>query len=110
RHGKEGAWRYEIWQDLPSKQREEALRAARLQEAEQQFRQEIARYTEIAALSPEQIQDIFHGRDSQSAALRKLTREQHAFLQSPAAQEQMQRSMTAGRLSAPIPQALAQLL
>jgi hypothetical protein len=28
RRGKEGAWRYEIWQDLASKQREEALRRA----------------------------------------------------------------------------------
>jgi hypothetical protein len=101
----------EIWQDLASKQREAALREARIREDEQRFQREVRRCAEVAALSPEQIEAIAHGRDPQSEALHHLTREQQmAFLGSPEAGEQMQRPMTARRLSAPIPRALAQFL
>src|SRR3954451_14253743 len=37
RHGKEGARRYEIWQDLASREREEALRQSVLREIENRF-------------------------------------------------------------------------
>jgi hypothetical protein len=49
---------YEIWQDLPSKQREEAPRQAALRNMEKRFQEELKRYVEVAALSPEKLQEF----------------------------------------------------
>jgi hypothetical protein len=50
KRGKPGEERYEIWQDLPAKQREQALREAVVREAEREFQEQVRQYVEIAAL------------------------------------------------------------
>jgi hypothetical protein len=56
--GKDGEERYEIWQDLAAKQREAALREARLREVVARFRKVLARHAALASLPPE----VFHRR------------------------------------------------
>src|SRR5437879_2243087 len=54
RRGKEDDPHYEIWQDLASKQREEALRRDRLADAEKRFREQLDSILAMRSLSPQQ--------------------------------------------------------
>jgi hypothetical protein len=60
-------WRYEIWQDLASKQREQALRQAALADSQRRLQEQIARFVEVASLPPAQlhrlIEEYEHWRD-----------------------------------------------
>jgi hypothetical protein len=95
RRGREGAWRYEIWQDVASKQREEALRKALSSEMEKQFWQDVRQYIEIAALSSAQIQEMLEAERQQKTG---------------EAADERRRLEIASVLSSPIRRALAGLL
>jgi hypothetical protein len=111
RRGQSGAWRYEIWQDLASKRREEALRQAVFADVEQRFRQELGRYLEMATLSQEQIERLVAAEEQRRQELDKLTPEQRAALDSrPEARERNQRFSIAQTLLSPVPRVLVSLL
>lgn len=81
-------YRYEIWQDLAGKQREEALHQAMRADVEKRFREELQRYVEMASLSQEQIQAILDAPEKRRDELKKLTPEQRETLRnSPAGME-----------------------
>ena len=110
RQGHEGAWRYEIYQDLASKHREAALREARVQDAERRFEQQVRIDAEVAALTPERIQALVEEGERHGEKLAKLAPEQSlALLRSPEEQERRQRFGAARQLLGPIPRALAAL-
>jgi hypothetical protein len=102
---------YVIWQDLPSKQREEALRRAALGDVEKRFQETLKRYLEVAAMSPDQIQALEKYPQQQFKELEKLSpEERQAFMTTPEMQEKMQRANVARQLALPLPRALAGLL
>jgi hypothetical protein len=73
--------RYEIYQDLGGKQREEALRRAVTADTERQFRADLAGAVELAALTPEQFQRVRDDWYKRYAELRKLPAPADALLE-----------------------------
>jgi hypothetical protein len=114
RRGKEGEWRYEIWQDLAAKNREAALREARVVQAEQRLRDEVRRYLEIARLPEAQHRAMVEELNALERQMERLSLQQVMGLfftgQLTATFQRVQRLETARRLSPPISRSLAQLL
>jgi hypothetical protein len=111
RRGRTGAWRYEIWQDLHSRQREEALRQGIAGDLEQRFRDEVALCAEMAALSQEQIEAIVEAGERRHQSWEKLPPEERgALLSTPKEREQERRFGAAERLWSPMNRALARLI
>src|SRR5206468_8354998 len=72
---------YEIYQDLAARQREEALRDARLREVEKRFREALGRFLEFARLSPEQVEALRREMKARGEGLKAMTPDQQrAFL------------------------------
>jgi hypothetical protein len=72
RKGQEGAWHYEIWQDLASKQREEALRQAASADARKRFREAVDLTLKMATQPPAQIEQLLQDGEQHSRELAKL--------------------------------------
>jgi beta-lactamase regulating signal transducer with metallopeptidase domain len=111
RRGKPGEWRYEIHQDLASKQREEALRQAVFAQIEQQFRKELTRYLEVGSLSQAQMQALWEEEKQFQKRLEKLPPEEQKAL--AAASQGTARARHGGLifpLWSPIARALTRLL
>jgi type II secretory pathway component GspD/PulD (secretin) len=68
----------EIYQDLASKRREAALREAEVQDAERRLQEEVERYAEVAALSPDQIQGLLDEEKRRQQEFAKLSPEEQA--------------------------------
>jgi hypothetical protein len=109
RRGKDGAWRYEIWQDLAARNREEALRQAALADVQRRLAEEVRRFAEVAALPTQQLQ----------ALAEQHRRWNERFFQLPPAQRpavwakegrQMRRASTAYGLRSPVNRTLALLV
>jgi hypothetical protein len=101
----------EIYQDLASKQREEALRQARVAEVVRQLQEELKRCTELAALSPEAFQHLSDEADRYWQEWWQLTRaQQQARLQGPLEKQHQERFSGIQELRSPIARALAALL
>jgi hypothetical protein len=58
KRGKPGEERYEIWQDLAAKNREEAARQAARTAVEKRLNEEVHQFAEVAALPESQIQEM----------------------------------------------------
>jgi hypothetical protein len=58
RQGKEGAWRYELWQDVAARKREEAAREATFAAVQKQLDEEIRQHVKLAALPPEEVRQL----------------------------------------------------
>jgi hypothetical protein len=102
---------FEITQDVAAKQREEALRQALFRDMEQQFRQQVAHYVEMAALSQPQIDALLDAELRQSKRFEKLTPAQRRDLQSASEERQQdQRRALASSLSPPINRTMARLI
>jgi hypothetical protein len=103
-------WCYEIWQDLASKQREEAFRRALRDDVERRWQEEIARYVSMAALTPEQIEAIRKGAEPHQPALGKPTPEPiQADGGSSKGRDRGRTAEVAAWLSSPISRSLAGL-
>lgn len=98
RRGREGAWQYEIWQDSASRQREVSLRRAVLADVERRFDEEVRRYMEIAALSPEKLVSLLDAEEKSDRPL------------SPRQIELARRGSIARELASPLPRLLASLM
>jgi hypothetical protein len=104
REGKEGESRYEIYQDVAARQREEALRQARLAEVEQRFQDEVARYGDLSRLTQKEIQallDSWPPRPSEQRGAQGVSSD-HV--------ERVQRWNLAHRLTSPLSRTLADVV
>jgi hypothetical protein len=111
RHGKKDAWRYEIWQDLASKQHEEALRQAMLTAAQKQFQEQVKLLADTASLSEAQIRRLIDETEVRFQESQKLSPLQHEpLLHSPEEQERTRRWRAARQLPSPISRVLAGFL
>jgi hypothetical protein len=111
RRKRRGGWRYEIWQDAASKQREEALRQSTHADIEKRFQDEIAHYVEIASLPQGRFEALLEDLEKWRGEFEKLPPEQRqAFLTSPGQRERTWRFRVASQLWSPINRALARLL
>jgi hypothetical protein len=109
RHGKEGAWRCEIFQDLAARNREAALRQRRLREVEARFREELKLSAEMAALPADAFQRLL------AAAADRLRQKQTpsmiaSDLRTAEAREQMRRDEAVHALQSPVQRSLALLV
>jgi len=103
--------RYEIRQDLASKQREEALRRGAIGEVQKRFEEEMALVMELAAMPEERLQAIREQTRTRFEALGKLSEEERAAITSaPEFHQEMRRMAAAQRLASPVPRALAGLV
>jgi beta-lactamase regulating signal transducer with metallopeptidase domain len=110
RHGKEGAWRYEVWQDLASKQREEAFRQAALAGAQARLQAQIAQAVAVATLPPAELQRLAQEYDRwHDWFYHQLSYAQRVAL-GPKEWNRMDRPGMAFRLASPVNHALAVLL
>jgi beta-lactamase regulating signal transducer with metallopeptidase domain len=104
-------WRYEIWQDLASKQREGALRQATFGEVERRFRAEVARYTEMASRPPEELQRLEEASRQRLKVWESLHGEaRRAYLDRPGERERGEVYSLAGRLATPVTRGMALLI
>jgi beta-lactamase regulating signal transducer with metallopeptidase domain len=112
RHGKEGAWRYEIGQDVAGKQREEKLREADWAEVDRRFQEELKRLLTAPELSPAEIRRLEDEEEEAGQKLRGFTNPalRDAFLSSPQERERRRRQAVASWQSTPINRALKQFL
>jgi beta-lactamase regulating signal transducer with metallopeptidase domain len=111
KRGNESARHYEIWQDLASKQREEALRQAAAAEPMTRLRDELQRLQKIAALTPAQIEQIVSDGEKRAEQLGMLSPVRLRELSStPEERARRQRLNRAQTLSRPITQALVHFL
>jgi hypothetical protein len=111
RRGKAGAWRYEIYQDLGGKQREEALRRAVHSDIVRRLRHDLGTAVELAALTPEQLQRVRDDWRKRSAELGKLPAEQReAATNSPEVLELRWRAGLTQYVSTPFARTLARLV
>jgi hypothetical protein len=98
---------YEIWQDLASKQREEALRRASVGEVEKRFRESLQRYLQVGTMLPDQIKELAKSPPLLFPGLEKLSpEEQQSVRNSPEAYDKMQRWSVARTLQMPLPRVL----
>jgi beta-lactamase regulating signal transducer with metallopeptidase domain len=112
RRGREGAWRYEIEQDLASKQREEGLRRQAWADVEKRFQAEVKRQIEAPTLSPAEIRRVMLEEEDRGQKLKSFTTPQQrdAFLNSPQQRARRQRVSDAMRQSSPISMALTRFV
>jgi outer membrane lipoprotein-sorting protein len=111
RQGHEGAWRYEIAQDLASKQREEALRQAQLVAVEKRLRKRLASYLELATMPAGKFQSVLEAAQERERELQKLSSEhRQALLASPEERARQQHFDDARRLWTPANRVIAQLI
>jgi len=102
---------YEIWQDLASKQREEALRRSFYAAVEQRFQEDLERYRAAAKLSPAEIRRQWDDWLARGHELGKLSPdERQAWLNSPEAKDWDRRLDLLQNLTQPIQRSLAGLL
>jgi hypothetical protein len=106
RRGKEGEWRYEIWQDLASKNREEALRQASAAAAEQRLAEEIRRFAEAASLPTPRLQALARQNEQWLERFFKLPPAQREAVRQKE-WKQMEPARLAARLGSPVGRALA---
>jgi hypothetical protein len=98
RWGKQGAWRYEIDQDLASKEREEALRQSALADVERRLREQLAPLIEVAALPEEQYRALRRAAEGEGPRAGKVTEERSRLLKASSS------------LSSPVSRAMAGLV
>jgi hypothetical protein len=111
RRRRQGAWHYEIYQDLASKQRQAVLLQAALGDVERHLRRELARYLEIAALPPEETRRFVDVERKRRQELLDLSVEEWVrLLDSPEERERLARWRIALQLSSPDQRALVSLL
>jgi beta-lactamase regulating signal transducer with metallopeptidase domain len=112
RHGKAGAWRYEIYQDVASKQREEKLREADWAAVDRRFQEELKRLLTAPELSPAEIRRLEDEEEETGLKLQRFTNPalRDAFLSSPQERERRRRQAVASWQSTPINRALKQFL
>jgi len=103
RRGRQGAWRYEVWQDLASQERDERLRQAMREMLERRLHEEVSRYVEIGKLSEDEIKKIANSREMRGA-------QGVGSSNSGPAGNDLARLWLAQELSSPVPRALARLL
>jgi hypothetical protein len=96
RRGKEGERHYEIWQDVASKQREEALRNALRVDVIRRFQDDLHRHVEMASWTRERLQDFVKGRPATGDGL--------------SADERARRFFIATAMTSPISRSVTQLL
>jgi hypothetical protein len=103
--------RYEIWQDLASKQREEALRRAVLADLLRRFHAEVGQWVALASLSTDQLGEILTAQNrSWQEQMRLPPERREALASAPAARQRSMRFQIAQRLPAGVPRELARLL
>jgi hypothetical protein len=103
--------RFEIYQDLASKQREEALRRAQSAGTEQRFWEEMAICREIAGKTPEEMQRLGEEMTRWNERMRQLTpEERQALLGAPEFQRQNLRYRLVASLWPPFKRSLAGLM
>lgn len=76
----EGAGRYEIYQDLASKVREEALRQAALAEVEQRLRQELTALVEAASLPEERFLELRRTAEQAGPKIEQMPKQRRQLL------------------------------
>jgi hypothetical protein len=104
-------FRYEIWQDLASRQREEALRRALSAGGEQRLQEELAICRELAGKSQEEMRRLWDESTHWNERLERLTPEERRVLEnSPEFRRQELRHSHARRLWSPIKRSLAGLM
>jgi hypothetical protein len=101
---------FEIWQDLASKQREEALRRATAGDVEKRFQESLKRYLEIGAMTPEQIQELAKSPQPIQGMEKLSPEERQAVQRTPEFYEKAQRWSVARTLTSPLPRTLAGLV
>jgi hypothetical protein len=108
--GDEGG--YLIWQDAASKQREEALREAAIEERERRFQEQVRSYGVVASMPLVQMDRMWdENRQLQEQRQAMSPKERDAFDRSTQAREWAQRVYAARAIAqSPIRQTLAQLL
>jgi hypothetical protein len=109
RRGKPGAERYEIWQDLAAKQREEALRQAARAEVERRLGEEVTRFAAVAALPAKQIESLSQQYEQWHEQFFKLPPTQRSAAWAKQGRR-MEELSVAHRLAAPVNRTLALLL
>lgn len=107
--------RYEIWQDLPSKQREEALRQAALNGVEKRYQEELKLYVDVGSMTPEAIQELGKpprppGIDIDRLSPEERSRAMRAYLSSPEGSARLRRLYVARTMATPLRQALAKIV
>jgi hypothetical protein len=111
RQGHEGAWRYEIDQDLAAKQREEALRQAQMVAVEKRLRERLASYVDLARMPEEKLQALLDTAQKHQEESQKLSPElRQALLRSPEERAREQQFADARALWTPANRALARLV
>jgi hypothetical protein len=101
----------EIGQDTAAREREDALRRSASADGERRFREEVQRYVEAAALTPEQIRATVQEVQRRRKQLAKMTPAQRgALFQSPQEWERIRRAAIVQRMTSPLTRALASLL
>lgn len=111
RQGREGAWRYEIDQDLAARQREAALRQAQMEAVEKRLRERLASHLQLATMPEEQFQRVLEEARKYQEEQQRLSPEQRqARLQSPEERAREQRSQDALQLWTPANRALTRLV
>jgi hypothetical protein len=105
------AVRYEIWQDLPSKQREESLRQALFAGMEQRFREEMSICRELSGKSQEEMGQIWDEATRWRERLAKLSpRERQALENSAEGRKEARRHAYAQALWSPVERTLGSLM
>jgi hypothetical protein len=101
---------YEIWQDLASKQREEALRQGQRADVEQRFQEEMALYWELAGKSQEEMRQLWDEADRWKERLENLPpAERRALLNSSAGWQEDRRHNLVRYFWSPVLRAIAGL-
>jgi hypothetical protein len=102
--------RYEIYQDLASRQREAALRRALRDGVEERFQESLAIYQDLSGKSQEEMERLWHEGTRWRERLQTLTpEERHARQSSPEGRRQSLSHVLARSLWSPIKRSLAGL-
>jgi hypothetical protein len=110
RRGREGAWRYEIWQDLAARRREAALKDARRAAVEKRFREKLSDFSEAAALSETEILALQERVERHQRDLARRREEEQLAPLPPQMENDLRLYSAAHHLRWPVPKALAGML
>lgn len=100
--------RFEIWQDVASKQREEALRRAVEEDVERRFQEDMQGYRALATMTQEQIRDLLRAEMPRQREVDKLPLEDRLALSRTAPEKARQRRLQMLRdMWSPIARSLA---
>jgi hypothetical protein len=110
RRGREGAWRYEIWQDLAARRREAALRDARRKAVEERFREKLRDFSAAAALSDTEILALQERVEQHQRELAGLPEEEQLRPRPLRMEHDLRLYSAAHHLRWPIPKLLARML